>query len=119
MLNFHKNKLINKVLDNFYDTFSHTLNTMDYVPEKYNKKISAYIFKNMKKAFRQIDKEDKIYQKKLKLRAKEKLEQQQEQSDIEVKPNIFQKISNLFMAKKILKTMENQSNEENKDNSNN
>ena len=37
--NFNKNKLINETLDKYYDTFSHTLDTTDFVPEKYNKKI--------------------------------------------------------------------------------
>lgn len=79
MINFNKNKLINLTLDNYYNTFSHTLDTADYVPDKFNKKISKYIFKNMKKAFKCIDKEDKIYQQKLQKRIKQKkLEKQRE-----------------------------------------
>ena len=50
MINFNKNKLINITLDKYYDTFAHTLDTSDFVPEKFNKKICKYIFKNMKKA---------------------------------------------------------------------
>lgn len=73
MINFNKNKLINEVLTNYYETFSHTLDTADYVPEKYNKKITNYIYKNMKKSFRQIDKEDRKYQRELKKRLKLKL----------------------------------------------
>lgn len=65
-MNFHKNELINAVLDNYYETFSHTLDTAEFVPEKYNNKINQYIFKNMKKAFRKIDREDRIYQKQAK-----------------------------------------------------
>lgn len=74
MINYNKNKLINKTLDKYYETFSHMLDTVDFVPEKFNDKISKYIFKNMKKAFRQIDKEDRIYQRELKkkLRAESK-----------------------------------------------
>ena len=72
MINFNKNKLINKVLENYYQTFSMTLDTADYVPEKYNDKIIKYIFKNMKKAFRKIDWEDFIYQRKLKKEQQEK-----------------------------------------------
>ena len=60
MLNFHKNELINATLVEFYKTFEHTLDTVDYVPEKYNAKICAYIFKNMKKAFRKIDRVDLV-----------------------------------------------------------
>lgn len=79
MINYNKNKLINQTLDNYYETFSHTLDTADYVPDKFNKKISKYIFKNMKKSFKQIDKEDKIYQNKLQKRIKlKKLEKQRE-----------------------------------------
>lgn len=75
MLNYNKNKLINKCLVTYYETFAHTLDTSDYVPEKYNDKILKYIFKNMKRQFRKIDKEDKIYQaeqrKKARLKAKQ------------------------------------------------
>ncbi len=63
MINYNKNKLINECLCQYYETFSHTLDTADYVPEKYNAKILAYIFKNMKKQFKKIDREDKQYQK--------------------------------------------------------
>jgi hypothetical protein len=73
MINFNKNKLINETLDKYYETFSHTLDTADYVPEKYNEKICKYIFKNMKKAFRKIDKEDRKYQKELNRKNKEKI----------------------------------------------
>lgn len=66
MINFNKNELINLVLNNYYQTFSCTLDTADYVPEKYNNKIHKYIFKNMKKAFKKIDKEDKLFQLQLK-----------------------------------------------------
>ncbi len=73
MINYNKNKLINETLDKFYGTFSHTLDTADYVPEKFNKKICKYIFKNMKKAFRRIDKEDRKYQRIFKRKVREKL----------------------------------------------
>ena len=62
-LNFNKNKLINEVLGEYYNTFAVTLDTGDYVEEKFNKKIHKYIFKNLKKQFKKIDKEDKKYQK--------------------------------------------------------
>ena len=73
MINFNKNKLINETLDKYYDTFSHTLDTADYVPEKFNMKISKYIFKNMKRAFRLIDREDRKYQREWKKKLKAKL----------------------------------------------
>lgn len=72
MINYNKNKLINECLVKYYETFAHTLDTADYVPEKYNKKILAYIFKNMKKQFKKIDREDKRYQKAQKRKNKEK-----------------------------------------------
>lgn len=72
MINFNKNKLINETLDKYYETFSHTLDTADYVPEKFNVKIGKYIFKNMKKAFRRIDREDRIYQMEFNRKCREK-----------------------------------------------
>ena len=66
MINYNKNKLINQTLSKYYETFSLTLDTVDFVPEKYNKKICKYIFKNMKKSFKKIDKEDRKYQQKIK-----------------------------------------------------
>ena len=76
MVNYNKNKLINKTLDEYYNTFSHTLDTCDFVPQKFNDKISKYIFKNMKKSFAKIDKEDRKFQKefnkKLKLKGGKK-----------------------------------------------
>ena len=80
MINFNKNKLINETLDKYYDTFSHTLDTTDFVPEKYNKKICKYIFKNMKKTFRKINKEDRKFQREFnkKQRKLKKLKEKQE-----------------------------------------
>ena len=81
MINFNKNKLINKTLDKYYETFSHTLDTADYVPEKFNNKIHKYIYKNMKKAFRKIDKEDYKYQKDLKQKLKLKTQEEKATED--------------------------------------
>ena len=72
MINYNKNKLINKCLREYYETFAHTLDTADYVPETYNAKILAYIFKNMKKQFKKLDREDKRYQKAQAAKQKEK-----------------------------------------------
>ena len=72
LVNYNKNKLINKTLDEYYATFSHMLDTSDYVPEKYNAKVGKYIFKNMKKTFRLIDKEDRKYQREWKRKQKAK-----------------------------------------------
>lgn len=75
MINYNKNKLINTCLETYYATFAQTLDTADFVPEKYNKKILAYIFKNMKRQFRKIDREDRRYQRAM--RKKEKLKAKQ------------------------------------------
>ena len=66
MMNYNKNELINTTLDKYYETFSHMLDTSDYVPEKFNDKIGKYIFKNLKKTFKLIDGEDRKYQKQFK-----------------------------------------------------
>ncbi len=73
MINYNKNKLINECLNKYYETFSHTLDTADFVPEKYNDKINAYIFKNMKRAFKRIDKADKLFQKEFKKKERLKM----------------------------------------------
>lgn len=73
MINFNKNKLINEVLEKYYETFSLTLDTADFVPEEYNDKINRYIFKNMKRHFKKIDKEDKKFQRKFKKENKIKI----------------------------------------------
>ena len=86
-MNYNKNKLINITLDKYYETFSHTLDTADYVPEKYNAKILKYIFKNMKKSFKKIDKEDRIYQRNAKRKEKEKQKALKPK-----KQNIFQRL---------------------------
>ena len=70
MLNYNKNKLINECLDKYYETFSKTLDTSDYVPEEYNAKIIAYVFKNLRRAFRNIDREDRKYRRELRRKAK-------------------------------------------------
>ena len=71
-MNYNKNKLINRTLDEFYGTFSHMLDTSDYVPEKYNAKVGKYIFKNMKKSFRLIDREDRKFQRQWRRQQKDK-----------------------------------------------
>lgn len=75
MLNYNKNKLINKCLVTYYQTFACTLDTADYVPEKYNNKILKYIFKNMKRQFRKIDKDDRKYQRQFNKNARSKVKQ--------------------------------------------
>lgn len=89
MLNYNKNKLINECLITYYGTFAHTLDTLDYVPEKYNNKILKYIFKNMKRQFRKIDKEDRIYQAEQRKKARLKAKQAKKNKTVkEVKDNV-------------------------------
>lgn len=73
MINYNKNKLINECLSKYYDTFAHTLDTADFVPEPYNDRILAYIFKNMRKAFKKIDREDRRFQRAFRKKAKAKI----------------------------------------------
>ena len=70
-MNYNKNDLIDTLLIRYYATFARTLDTSDYVPDKFNCKILKYIFKNMKRKFREIDKFDKKFQ--AELRRKDKL----------------------------------------------
>jgi hypothetical protein len=56
-MEFIKNELINAVLEKYFETFAKTLDTCDYVPEKYGNKIHKFIFKNMKQKFREIGRE--------------------------------------------------------------
>ena len=72
MLNYNKNKLINECLDKYYETVSKTLDTSDDVPEEYNAKIIAYVFKNLRRAFRSIDREDRKYRRELRKKAKKR-----------------------------------------------
>ncbi|MBQ2718345.1 MAG: hypothetical protein IJF75_07085 [Clostridia bacterium] len=63
-MEFLKNELLENVMDNYYQTFAKTLNTCDFVPEKYCNKINKYIFNDMKRSFKQAEKEYKRYRRK-------------------------------------------------------
>ena len=93
MINYNKNKLINQALDKYYDTFAHMLDTTEYVPQSYNDKIGKYIFKNMKRHFRLINKEDRKFQRKFKKELKVK---QRKEKPIKSKWSLFR----LFKRKK-------------------
>ena len=54
-MEFIKNELIDEVLRKYFATFSITLDTAEFVPAKYGKKIHAFIFKNMRKKFREVN----------------------------------------------------------------
>lgn len=74
-INYNKNKLIDTCLETYYGTFARTLDTADFVPEKYNKKILVYIFKNMKRQFKRIDKADGQYQRSMRRKDRAKAKQ--------------------------------------------
>lgn len=65
-MDFKKNELINEVLNKYFETFSLTLDTCDFVPEKFLKKICKYIYKNMKNKFKEVERENRLYLKKIK-----------------------------------------------------
>lgn len=100
MINYNKNKLINQTLDKYYDTFSHMLDTSDFVPEKYNNKIGKYIFKNMKRHFKLIDREDRKFQRNFRKKIKEQ-EKQAKQLEMANKPkkDKWQFLKRLFKKK--------------------
>ena len=54
-MDFCKNKLINETIDEYVCTFSHTLDTGEFIDEKFLRKIDKYIFKNLKIKFKEIE----------------------------------------------------------------
>ena len=97
-MNYNKNELINTTLDKYYETFSHMLDTSDYVPEKFNDKIGKYIFKNLKKTFKLIDGEDRKYQRNFKKEVKKqekekKLEERKLSKQNKPKKEKFKRLS--------------------------
>jgi len=58
-MEFIKNELIDEVLKRYFQTFGITLDTAEFVPVKYGKKIHKYIFKNMRNKFREVNREYK------------------------------------------------------------
>ena len=71
-INFVKNTYIGVTLQEFYNTFRQTLNTGQFVPEKFNDYIRTYIFKSLKKKFKEVNKLVKIRDKNFKKQLKEK-----------------------------------------------
>ena len=53
-MEFEKNKIIRECLREYYSLFSETINTNSFVPERINKKIINFIYKNMSKKFKEI-----------------------------------------------------------------
>ena len=65
LINYNKNDLIDECLARNYETYKLTLDTPDYVPEKDNDKIVAYISKNLMRQLKRVNKADKLYQRDL------------------------------------------------------
>lgn len=62
-MDYHDLQSIQECLEEIYATFRGTLDTADFVPEKYQRKIMAYIFKRVKRAFRMRDRAERKYAK--------------------------------------------------------
>ena len=54
-MEFYKNELINETLDTFVGTWSHLLDSGDFIDSKFLKKIDKYIYKNLVKKFKEIE----------------------------------------------------------------
>lgn len=101
MINYNKNELINTTLDKYYETFSHMLDTSDYVPDKFNDKIGKYIFKNLKKTFKLIDSDDRKFQRKFKkdiknLEKEKRLEERKSAKENKPKKEKFKRLKNIL-----------------------
>ena len=101
MINYNKNELINTTLDKYYETFSHMLDTSDYVPDKFNDKIGKYIFKNLKKTFKLIDSDDRKFKRKFKkdiknLEKEKRLEERKLAKENKPKKEKFKRLKNIL-----------------------
>ncbi len=54
-MNFKMNELMNEVMDHNFETWSHVLNTTDFVNAKFLNKIDGMIFGNMKKQLKEAE----------------------------------------------------------------
>lgn len=66
MIDYNKYELMKECLQETFDVYKETLDVSDYVPKNHLEKTFNWIFKNMKKKQRKIDKEDRKYQRRLK-----------------------------------------------------
>jgi len=83
-MEFIKNEIINEVLRQYFTTFELTLDTAEYVPAKYGRKIHKFIFKNMKQKFNQVNRE---YRKEKKAR-KNQVVTEASKDEIKTKPAV-------------------------------
>lgn len=54
-MNFKMNELMNEVMDHNFETWSHTLNTADFVKPKFLNKIDGMVFVNLKKQLKEAE----------------------------------------------------------------
>lgn len=66
MIDYKKYELMKECMAETFEVYKCTLDVADYVPESHLDKTFAWIYKNMKKKQRQIDKENRKYQRTLK-----------------------------------------------------
>lgn len=66
MIDYNKYELMKDCLRETFEVYKETLDVGDYVPDNHLDKLFNWIYKNMKKKQRKIDKEDKKYQRQLK-----------------------------------------------------
>lgn len=62
-LDFYKSKAYRRVLVEFYKTMSLTLDTQDFVSAKYDERIKAFIFKDMRSKIKSINRQYARYEK--------------------------------------------------------
>ncbi len=60
-MTYKRNDLIDSLLNRYYCTFELTLDTEEFVPPNFDKKIKKYIFKCFKKDFKKINGEYKEF----------------------------------------------------------
>lgn len=61
-INYNENDLMDELHTRFFQSFSLTLDTADYVPQKIIEKVYKQIYKRQKKKYKKIFKTDKSYQ---------------------------------------------------------
>lgn len=54
-MEFKENELIDNVLDSFFETWSHTVDVVDFVPKKYLDKVDKDIFLKLKKKMKEVE----------------------------------------------------------------
>ncbi len=62
-INYNKNDLLDELHARFFQSYSLTLDTADYIPQKYIDKVYKELYKSQKAQYRKIGKTDKDYQK--------------------------------------------------------